>query len=187
MNFTQYVKIIFCILWNIIVFPCPVIAPQNLIIGKKKAFSAFARIDTYFYNIFFFLKQLKNKIIINKNNKADAASAQTGNKNKKQILNILNTNNKVLNKALKLSKLLSYLKLKDAQATQNLISKQHIFPIAHKLVTYRVLMFRLDLNYIKAYIDAIRKVTTVTQDKCAYLSPFAVQNYRCSELFLIFT
>ncbi len=136
MNFTQYVKTIFCILWNIIVFLCPIMAPQNLTIGKKKAFSAFARINTYFYNIFLSLKESKKKIIVNKN--------------KKQILNILNINNKVLNQALKLSKLLSYLKLKDAQATQNLISKQHIFRL---------------------------------QDKCAYLYPFAVQNYHCLNSF----
>ncbi len=154
MNLAQYIKKLLFILWNIIVFLCPIMAPQSLTNKKKLSFWAFTRIDIYFYNIFLALKELKKKIIINKNNKADAVSAQITNKNKKQILSILNTNNKVLNKALKLSKLLSYLKLKDARATQNLISKQHIFRLEYK---------------------------------CVYLYPFAVQNYRCSELFLIFT
>ncbi len=132
MNFTQYVKTIFCILWNIIVFLCPTIAPQNLTNGKKLSFSAFARINIYFYNIFLFLKELKKKIIINNNNKADTASAQTTNKNKKQSLNLLDTSNQVSNQLLKLSKLLSYLRLKAAPATQNLISKQHFFRLQDK-------------------------------------------------------
>ncbi len=154
MKIIQYFKTIFCILWNIIALLCPVIVPQNLSNGKKLSFSAFARIDIYFYNIFLLLKELKKKIIKNKNNKADATSAQPTNKNKKQSSNMLDANNQMSNQVLKLLKLLSYKKLKDALATQNLISKQHIFRL---------------------------------EDKCACLYPFAVQNYRCSELFLIFT
>ncbi len=183
MNFIQNVKTIFSILWSIVIFLCPIIAPQNLTNGKKLSFSAFTRIDIDFYNIFLFLKELKKKIVINNNNKADSILAQANNKNKKQTSNKLDANNQVLNKSLKLSKLLLYKELKDAPATQNLISKQHIFPIAHKLVTYRVLMFQLDLSYIKAYSDVIKKVMTVTRDKCAYLYPFVSKNYRCINYF----
>ncbi len=125
MNLTQYVTTLFCVLWNIIVFLCPIFAPQNSTNGKKLSFSTFTHIDIYFYNILLCLKELKKKIIINKNNQADTTSAQTFNKNKKQTLNKFNANNKALNQSLKTIKLLSYLRLKGALATQNLISKHY--------------------------------------------------------------
>ncbi len=132
MNLTQYVTTLFCVLWNIIVFLCSIFAPQNSTNGKKPSFSTFAHIDIYFYNIFLLLKELKKKIIINKNNQADTTSAQIFNNNKKQTLNKFNANNKALNQSLKTTKLLSYLRLKDAQATQNLISKHHFSRLGDK-------------------------------------------------------
>ncbi len=57
-----------------------------------------------------------------KNNKADTTSVQTINKNKKQILNKFDANNQVSSRVLKSLKILSYLRLKAALATQNLIS-----------------------------------------------------------------
>ncbi len=122
MNLTSYIENLFIILWNIIAFLCPIMAQQNQTSGKKLSLCAFAHIDMYFYNIFLFLKELKKKIIINKNNKADATSAQTTNKNKKQALNMFYINNQILYQLLKP---LFYKRLKDAQATQNLISKHY--------------------------------------------------------------
>ncbi len=179
MKLSQYVTTLFCVLWNIIAFLCPIFTPQNPTNGKKLSFSAFAHIDIYFYNIFLLLKELKKKIIINKNNQADATSAQTANKNKKQTLNILNANNKVLKQSLKLSKSLSYLRLKDAQATQMLISKQHFTPPGAMVVVYQALFIQLNLSCIKAYSDDLKRVMTITGDKCAFLSPFLSKNH-CS-------
>ncbi len=172
MKITQYVKTLLCILWNIIILLCPFVAPQDQTNGKKLYFSAFTRIDVYFYNIFLPLKGLKNKIIINKNNQADATSVQTTNKNKKQTLSMLEVNNQVINQALKLSKLLSYKKLKDALATQILISnsKQHFIPLGSMVVVYQSLLLQLYLSCIKAFSDDLKKVMTITQDKCAYFS-----------------
>ncbi len=138
MKLTQYAKNLCNILWNIISFLCLTIAPQNLTNGKKLFFSAFAYIDIYFYNIFLFLKELKKKIKVYKNNQADATSAQTFNKNKKQTLNMLNVNNKALNQILKSIKLLSYLRLKDAPATQNLISKHYFSRIEDKCAYFSI-------------------------------------------------
>ncbi len=132
MKITQYVKTLFFILWNMITFLCLIIAPQNLNSVKELCLSVLKRIDSYFYNIFLYLKELKKKIIINKNNKADASSAQPINKSKKQVLNSFDINNNILNQAVKSSKRLSNNKLKDAPATQNLISKQHFFRLQDK-------------------------------------------------------
>ncbi len=132
MKITQNVKTIFSILWSIVIFLCPIIAPQNLTNGKKLSFSAFTRIDIDFYNIFLFLKELKKKIITNNNNKADTTSAQTSIKNKKEVLNKLDANSQVLNQLLKLSNSLSYKRLKDALATQNLISRHYFSRLQDK-------------------------------------------------------
>ncbi len=181
MKLSQYVTTLFCILCNIIVFLCPISAQKNTTNWKKLSFFAFAHIDIYFYNIFLFLKELKKKIIINKNNQADTTSVQTVNKNKKQSSNMLDANNQVLNQSLKLSKLLSYLRLKDAQATQNLIShlKQHFIPLEAMVVVYQALLTQSNLSCIKACSDDLRRVMTITEDKCAFLYPFVSKNH-CS-------
>ncbi len=177
MNLTSYIKNLFIIVWNIIALLCPIFAPHNPDSKKKLSFSAFQHIDMYFYNIYLFLKKLKKKIIINKKNKADVTSAQTANKNKKQALNMLGINNQVSNNLLNLLKSLSYKILKDAPATQNLISnlKQHFIPLGAMVVVYQSLLLQLDLSYIKACSHDLKKVMTITQDKCAYLYPFCKQ------------
>ncbi len=174
MQINQYITTILCVLWNIIIFLCPNIASQSANNRKKLSFYASERIDTYFNPIFLLLKELKKKIISNKNNKADATSVKVININKKQVLNIFDANNTILNQVLKNTNLLSYLRLKDAQATQNLISssKQHFIPLGAMIVVYQSLLLQLDLSCIKAFSDDLKKVMTITQDKCAYFFPF---------------
>ncbi len=132
MNLSQYVKTLFIILWSMIAFVCPISVQQKSKTNKTLCFYNLKLINTYFYNIFVSLKALKNKIIPNKKNKTNKKAVYIINKKKKQVSNIFNTNNKVLNQSLKLSKDLSYLRLKDAQATQNLISKQHFIRLQDK-------------------------------------------------------
>ncbi len=153
MDLTQYVNNLFIILWNIIVFLCSIVSQSNI---KEKEYISFAGFDCVLRilnNIYKNIKELTNKITSKQNNinaVKNLTVSQFINKNKNCVSNKVNSNNTVINKALQSWKLLYIKRLKDAQATQNLVSKQHFFRL---------------------------------QDKCAYLYPFAVQNYRCINCF----
>ncbi len=175
MNLEQYAKNLFIILWNIIIFLCPFISQNNTQEKETPSFLGFTCIFNVLNNIYKNIKELTNKITSKLNNTSTANTSSVAkyiNKNKIYVSNRVNSNNSVTSQAIKSINLLYMKRLKDAQATQNLISnsKQHIFPIQLKLVVYQALMFQLNLSYIKVYSDDIRKVMTITQDKCAYFS-----------------
>ncbi len=188
MKISQCVKTLLAILWNIIMFLCPTIALYNSDFGKKASFSKFKHIYNYFSSILYTLKEFINKKILKQNNKNTAkiiAVSKSINNNKNSVSNRLSSNNLLTNKALKSYNLLYSKRLKDAPATQNLISnsKQHFIPPGAMVVVYQSLLLQLDLSYIKACSHDLKKVMTVTKDKCAYFSPFALHNYHCLYIF----
>ncbi len=157
MDLVQYIKTLCFILWDIIVFLCPCISLKNIKAKKYSYFLNIVSVYKYLNLIFTIIKDLINKKILkNKNNSTAGIPTAPNNinKNKNSVSSRIKSNNNILNQSLKIVNLLYTKRLKDAPATQNLISKQHIFRL---------------------------------QDKCACLYPFVSKNYRCSELFLIFT
>ncbi len=146
---TSHIKTLIFILWNMMAFLCPIILQYAVFKLQPVYFSYTQLVSKYFLDILFNFKEFINKIILkNKNNNTakHLAAAKLIHGNQKSILNKFNANIKALNNILEHIKNILQLGLKDAPATQNLISKQHIFRI---------------------------------QDKCAFLYPFAVQNYHC--------
>ncbi len=128
MNLTQYAKTLYAILWNIIVFLCPIFSQNNTTEKKTSAFSCFVRIDNHLNIIYQSIKELINKITSKQNNNSTASTmavSNNTNKNTKSMLNRLNSNTTLINQALKSAYLLYSKRLKDAQATQILISKHY--------------------------------------------------------------
>ncbi len=185
MKLAEYLNNLLFILWNMVAFLCPIISYNNIIDVKSYTCCYFHHFNKHFLPILYNFKEFIKKINIkNKNNSTAEALVVVNpiNKSNSSKLNRVSFSDAKINKASK-SLNLSYIKrLKDALATQNLISnlKQHIFPIPHKLMVYRAFMFQLSLSYIKAYSDDLKKVMTVTQDKCAFLYPFVSKNH-CSQ------
>ncbi len=175
MKISQCVKTLLFVLWNIIIFLCPTIALYHLDFRKKSSFSCFKSAYNYFSFNLYNLKEFINKKVLKQNNNSTAkilAESKFINKNKNSVSNRINSNNKLINQAIKSSYLLSPKRLKDALATQNLISplNQHITPLGSMVVLYQTLLTQLDLSCIKACSDDLKKVMTITQDKCAYFS-----------------
>ncbi len=135
MILAQYLKTLSAVLWNIIIFLCPTIALYCLDAGEKLSLFGYKRIYNYFSFILYNLKKFKNKKILKNKNNSTVANLTVSNciyKNKNSVSNRVNINNTLMNKALKSFKLLHIKKLKDALATQNLISKQHFFRLQDK-------------------------------------------------------
>ncbi len=135
MNLAQHFKNLCFILWNIIVFLCTFILPGNIISKKYPSFIGCVPIYNYSNATYKVLNDFINKKILkNKNNSAAGLPALPKHINKKQkyALNVIKSNNTITNNALKNANLLSAKRLKDALATQILISKQHIFRLWDK-------------------------------------------------------
>ncbi len=184
MNLTQYIKNLLLLLWNTIAFLCPVIS-QNDVESKQLILFYFQVVSKYFIDILPNFKGFIIKINLKIKNNSTAvtpAVANCINKNKNSKLNRAGYNYAVINQSLKITNSLYINKLKDAPATQILISNlnQHIIPVHVKIFNYRVLMIQLYLSYIKACSADIKKVMTITQDKCAYFFPFVSKNH-CSQ------
>ncbi len=153
MKLSQYTKTLLSVLWNIMTFLCSSISLNNTTEKKTPFFPDFVLIDNYLFSIYKILKELINKKILkNKNNTTAETSVVPNNiyKNKNSVSSRINTNNIIINQAQQCVNLLYIKKLKDALATQILISKQYTFRM---------------------------------KDKCAYFSPFAMQDYHCLYIF----
>ncbi len=140
MNLAQYVKTLCFILWNTIVFLCPCISLRNIRTRKYSSFLDIASVYKYLNLIFVIIKDLMNKKILkNKNNSTAGTPAAPNNinKNKNSVSSRIKYSNNIINQALKTVNLLYIKRLKDAQATQNLISKQHIFRLQDKCAFLR--------------------------------------------------
>ncbi len=128
MDLAHYTKNLFIILWNIIAFLCQFIS-HNIVKEKKiTSFSVFVRVDKIFIAIYNILKELINKIKPKANNNNTAknkADTKPINTNKNSKSNRVNFNNIGTNQAIKTLYSLHIKKLKDALATQNLISKHY--------------------------------------------------------------
>ncbi len=180
MNLTSYIKNLFIILWNIITFLCPLISQNSMQEKETAFFSCLTDVLNFLNNIYKNIKEITNKIRSkqNSNNAAKtSAVAKPINKNNNFISNIVNSNNTLINKAIKNANFLNSNKLKDVLATQTLISnsKQHFIPLEAIVIVYQSLLLQLDLSCITACSHDLKKVMTVTQDKCAYLYPFCKQ------------
>ncbi len=135
MKLTQYIKTLSILLWNMIAFLCPIISLKNTEEKKNLSFYCFVRIDRYLKVIYMNLKELIY-IIKSKDNNNSAAESSTVVNNiyerKNSALNRINNNNKTVNQVLNNANLLYIKRLKDALATQILISKQHFFRLGEK-------------------------------------------------------
>ncbi len=135
MNSNQCAKILYIILWSIIVFLCTTISQFNINGKKAVSFSYFAHIDNYFINIYEILKEFIEKINLKQNNNCIAETSSVANniyKNKKPVLNRVSVNNKVVNQALKNADCLYNEALKAALAKQNLILKEQFIRLQDK-------------------------------------------------------
>ncbi len=152
MQLNQYVKNVCLILWNMIAFLCPVILQNNIREKEITSFSDFVRVDKYLKAIYKNLKELIYKIKSQDNNNKAAESSTVVNniyQRKNSVLNRINNNNKTVNQALNNANLLYIKRLKDALATQILISKQHFFRLGDKC---DLLYPFLSKNYCSQYI-----------------------------------
>ncbi len=128
MRLTHYVKTVIFMLWNMIVFLCPIIAQHNIEGKKKPSFSGLACVKNYFSFIIYNFKEfINNKILKNKNNSTANTLAVPNyiNENKNSVSNRIKSNNNMTNQVLKSVNSLYVKRLKDALATQNLISKHY--------------------------------------------------------------
>ncbi len=185
MSLTQYITTSLLLLWNMIVFLCPIISLNYIGNNKKSYFPLFKSIYNSLNIIYKTIKEVISKKTSKQTNNDAAPIMAVSNglyKNQKAMLKIIKFNNTIINQAIKFAYLLYTKRLKDALATQILISNlnQHIIPVHAKIFSYRVLMIQLYLSYIKACSDNIKKVMNITQDKCAYLYPFVRKNH-CSQ------
>ncbi len=128
MRLTPHITTLILIIWNTVVFLCSII-PFNNTKEKKnlipRVFKAIYKTLIITYNI---LKEFTNKILLKtKNNNAAQITAASKNiyKNKKSASSRSNNNNTLTKIALKSANILQQKKLKDAQATQILISKHY--------------------------------------------------------------
>ncbi len=184
MKTAQYIKTLFCMLWNMIVFLFPNISQHNDEERKKFVFSYIQLVNKYFsarlYNFKRFIIYIDLKIKNNSTARLPAASNYI-NKNKHSKLNRVISNVTTINQEFKSLNSFCIKRLKDALATQNLISKlkQHFILPGAMVVVYQSLLIQLDLSCIKACSDDLKKVMTIIQDKCAFLYPFVSKNYHC--------
>ncbi len=138
MNLKQYVKILYFLylmMWNIIKFLYTIFPQKNIVLQKKASFFCFKRIDTNLNSILYNLKEFINKKILKENNTSTAkelVAVKHINKNKISVLNRIYTSTIFVNMVLKNSNSLYIKRLKDAPATQILISKQHFFRLQDK-------------------------------------------------------
>ncbi len=135
MKLTQYIKNLLFILWNMIVFLCPII-PQNADVESKQLiFFYFKVVSKYFTDILSSFKGFIIKINLKIKNNSTAvtpAAANCINKNKNSKLNRAGYNYAVINQLLKITNSLYINKLKDAPATQNLIFRVHFIRLEDK-------------------------------------------------------
>ncbi len=184
MKTTQYLKILFCLFWNMIAFLCPIISYKNFADVKLYTCYYFQHVNKHFLAILYNFKEIINKKILkNKNNSTAETLAVVNpiNKTKSSKSNRAVFSKIKTNQALKNLNPFYINKLKDALATQILISnsKQHFIPLGAMVVVYQSLLLQLDLSCIKACSDDLKKVMTITEDKCAFLYPFLSKNH-CS-------
>ncbi len=141
MNLISYTKNLFIILWNIITFLCPFISENNTQEKETSSFSSFACTFKHFNNIYKYIKELTNKITPKQTNINTAKISVVTNtiiKNKNFVSNRVNVNNRIRNKPIKNANLLYTNKLKDALATQILISKHYFSCIKDKCAYFSV-------------------------------------------------
>ncbi len=135
MNLTSYTKNLFIILWNIITLLCPFISQSNTKEKETYSFSGLSSILIFLDNVYKNIKELSDKIISKPNNTKTAkilAVAKSISKNQHPVLNRVNANKYTTSQAKKSTNLLNSKRLKDALATQILISKQHFFRLGDK-------------------------------------------------------
>ncbi len=135
MKLTHYIKNLCFILWNMIAFLCPIISLKTVEIKQKHIFSLFVVVYRYLTANYKILKAFINiKILKNKNNNTAGTPAALNYTNKNNIskLNRVIDSCTLANKALKSFKLFYIKRLKDALATQNLISKHYFIRLWDK-------------------------------------------------------
>ncbi len=135
MKLSQYIKTLYAILWNLIAFLCPIISLSNITKKKTPSFPLLAYIYNTLTTTYKDLNEFINNILSKQKHNNTAATTAVTNpicKNNRSVSNRVKSNNILISQALKSANSLSILKLKDAPATQNLISKQHIFRLWDK-------------------------------------------------------
>ncbi len=130
MTLTLFITTLLIALWNIITFLCPTTSLNNINKRKKPYFSIITNIYKYPSIIYTAIKKIINKIPRKQNNNSIITTPNTENniyKTQNSVQNRISNSILIMNKALICANFLRLKKLKDAQATQILISKQHIF------------------------------------------------------------
>ncbi len=120
-----------------IIFLCSFISQRNIQREKTASFSGFFDINKYLNHVFFILKRFINIKILKQNNNSIVLIMGVPNniyKNKYSVLSRIKPNNIAINNAINIACLLYSKGLKDALATQILISKQYFIGPQDKCV-----------------------------------------------------